>query len=115
MIYVKLIRTADGQEAVVQIGEHTGVVSPDQVALQGGRLILGGLPATIEAPEDCTIIERWLEPGLDQIRLAVEGIPDQILDRLLAEESAVAGADMTFAVIVKRAIGRFVTGDIEVR
>lgn len=111
MVYVKLVHTADGAEAVVQIGEHTGVVSPDAVRLAGGVLHVA-LPVEIEAPEACTVVERWLDPTPEQARLALEAIPDPILERLLAEESGLAGADVGMGVIVKRAVGRALTGDL---
>lgn len=111
MIYIKLLHTADGQQAVVQIGEHLGVIDPDSVVLAHGRLRLA-LPLTIEAPEACTVVERWLDPTPEQARLALEAIPDPILERLLAEESGLAGADVGMGVIVKRAVGRALTGDV---
>lgn len=106
---VQLVNCADGREAFVVFGTSQVAVRPDEIAVVDGVLRLV-LPLDIEAPSDCVEVVRHLPPEPEQLRLAVEALPLDVLDRLLLRESALGGDD-SWPLIVKRAVGYALAGD----
>lgn len=105
MILVKLVKTEQfGHHAVITMGGDTVMTDPDAVTLRDGTLTITA-PLAIQAPEGCTVVERPVEPTLEQVRLAVEAVNPQLLEQFLMAEQDACMEDSMGAVVI-RAISR---------
>lgn len=101
MVVVKLVETEQfGHQAVVKMGEDIFMTDPDAVTLRNGTLTITA-PLSVEAPEGCTVVERPVEPTLEQVRLAVEAVNPQLLEEILIVEQDAHMEDSMGAVVIR--------------
>lgn len=108
-VTMTMVSSADGREVTVMLGSRTLVLRPDEVALVDGvmRIVV---PLDVKVPANFVEVVRHLPPEPEQLRLAIEALPVDVLDRLLVRESSL-GANDPWPVIVKRAVGYALAGD----
>lgn len=85
------------------------IVDPSMVAYIDGKLTVA-VPATIDLPTDCVVVERWLPPETDQVFMAIEGVSDVTVERLLIEEQ-MTDMGTPMGTLAKRAVARAVMGE----
>lgn len=107
------VRLIDGDEddrwARVVFSDVAFTVPADDVSFGGGVLRIR-MPAVIDAPLSATVVERWLPPTEEQVRLAVEGLDAVVVERIMLREmDATAGDPM--GVVARRAVALACAGD----
>ena len=106
---INLVRTGEDCQAVVMLGGRTLTLDPQQIALAAGIVRLA-VPLDIEVPSECVEVERHLPPTPEQLRLAVESLDADAVQRVLIREQMLAVAEPP-GVTLKRAVGLVLGGD----
>lgn len=105
---VRLIEDADGQMACrCMFSDVMFSVAPEAVSFTNGVLRIA-IPTWIDVPYGVTVIEKWLPPTPEQVRLAVEALDPGLLETLLAREQVMA--DEPIGVSIRRVVGMAVAG-----
>lgn len=110
MVSVRMTDDDDGQPvARVMFSDVALTLMPEQISFAAGVLRIA-VPATIVAPERTTVVERWLPPSTEQVRLAVEALDAATIEQLLLREQH-AGMDEPFGAMIRRAVALAVSGE----
>jgi hypothetical protein len=110
MVSVRLTEDDDGTPiARVMFSDVALTLAPEQVSFVAGVLRIA-IPASIVAPQGTTVVERWLPPTTEQVRLAVEALSAGTIEELMLREQA-GSADGTWGEIARKAVALAVAGD----
>jgi hypothetical protein len=110
MVSVRMVDDDNGMPvARVMFSDVALTLQPEQISFAAGVLRIA-IPATITAPEKTTVVERWLPPTVEQVRLSVESLEAGVIERLMLREQ-VTSADGSWGEIARKAVALAVTGD----
>jgi hypothetical protein len=83
-------------------------VDPAAVSFNNGELRVQ-IPTWIDVPQDVVVVERWLPPTAEQVRLAVEALDATLIETLMLRQQE-ASADEPFGAIARKAVAFAVAG-----
>lgn len=109
-VSVRVVEDTEGQLMTrVMFSDVALTLSPEQVSFASGVLRIA-IPAHISVPQGCAVIERWLPPTPEQVRLAVEALSAGTLEQILAREQVLTPED-SWGTLVRRAVALALAGD----
>lgn len=109
-VALRIIEDDEGRPmARLTFSDVAFLVDPAHVSYLNGELRIR-VPAWIDVPGDAVIIERWLPPTIEQVRLAVEALDPVAVERVLLREQQ-ANPDESWGSIARRAVAYAAIGD----
>jgi hypothetical protein len=110
MVSVRMTDDDEGNPvARVMFSDVALTLQPEQISFAAGVLRVA-VPASIVVPEGATVVESWLPPTPEQVRLAVEALSAGTLEQILAREQVLAPED-SWGTLVRRSVALALAGD----
>lgn len=101
-VSLRMIEEDGEPRARLMFSDLAFTVDPAAVSFIDGELRVR-IPAWIDVPTEATVVERWLQPTPEQVRLAVEALDASTIETLMLRQQE-ASADQPFGAIARQAV-----------
>lgn len=101
-VSLRMIEEDGEPRARLMFSDLAFTVDPAAVSFLDGELRVR-IPAWIDVPSGVTVVERWLPPTPEQVRLAVEALDATVIETLMLRMQS-ASMDQPFGAIARQAV-----------